>query len=248
MLEHPATRGPRAWLVASALLLAACGGGLARVHNIQNAPVVVPRGQSPSTPHVRDAIIRALASRGWQLNREGPEGIVATLISGGHSATVHIQYDEHTYSIQHVDSSPGLKFNGAAIHRRYNDWVEKLNRSIRSLLMGPHWAGVQGVVTPPAPPPPAPRGAAPEPAPATAPEPAPATAVPPPPPPPPPAVGAPAAAPPPASGPAPKTGAPPPPPPPPPPAAAPARAPTTGATRSAAPPPPPPPPPVASPK
>lgn len=210
MLEHTAPRAARSWLTRlrltyalSLLSLAACGGGLVPVHNIQNAPVVVGQGQSASAPQVRDAIIRALGSRGWQLNREGPDGIMATMISGGHSATIRIQYDEHTYSIQYVDSSPGLRFNGRAIHRNYNGWVEKLNRSIRSLLMGPHWAAVQVVITP-APPsegPPA------EPAPATVADP---NAPPPPPPPPqPPASRAGAL----------HNDAPPPPPPPPPPPA-----------------------------
>ena len=175
MSEHTAPRRKLPWpwhahahapwlLFTSALLLAACGGGLVPVHNIQNAPVVVARGQTATAPHVRDAIVRALGSRNWQLNREGPEGIVATTIVGGHSATIRIQYDEHTYSIQHVDSSPGLRFNGQGIQRNYNNWVEKLNRSIRSLLMGPQWGGVQVVITPP---PPASSPAA-EPAPATA--------------------------------------------------------------------------------
>jgi hypothetical protein len=214
MPEHTAPRvftmtmTSRCWLL-SFWLLAACGGGLVPVHNIQNAPVVVARGQTANSVQVRDAIIRALGSRNWQLNREGPEGIVATMIVGGHSATIRIEYDEHTYSIQHVDSSPGLKFNGAAIHRNYNSWIEKLNRSIRSLLMGPHWGGVQVVI---APPPPAEAPPV-EPAPATAPD---TSAAPPPPPPPPP----PAAAPPPAVAPPSRSGvirsdAPPPPPPPP---------------------------------
>ena len=199
MSEHTAPRrklaqwaslGASLTLTFTFALLAACGGGLVPVHNIQNAPVVVAHGQAATTPQVRDAIVRALGSRNWQLNREGPEGIVATMISGGHWGTIRIQYDEHTYSIQYVDSSPGLRFNDQtnAIHRTYNGWVDKLNRSIRSLLMGPHWGGVQVVIPPPppsTPPPPA------EPAPAVAPPPNTAGPTyddaPPPPPPPPPA-------------------------------------------------------------
>ena len=223
MLEHTAPRAPCSWLASlrwllSFSLLAACGGGLVPVHNIQNAPVVVPRGQTSTSVQVRDAIIRALGSRNWQLNREGPDGIVASMIVGGHSATIRIQYDEHTYSIQHVDSSPGLKFNGVAIHRNYNNWIEKLNRSIRSLLMGPHWDGVQvGIMPPPTLPPSEPPPG--EPAPATAAGPAataPNTAPPPPPPPPPPRAAPPPAVAPPTNSGALRDDAPPPPPPPPP--------------------------------
>jgi hypothetical protein len=133
----------RLWMLVAlqTSTLAACGGGLVPVHNIHNAPIVVQHGEVPTPPRVHDAIVRALASRNWQLNREGPDGIVATLISGGHSATVQIRYDEHTYSIEYLDSSPGLRFNGSAIHRKYNDWVERLYRSIRANLLDPRYAG-----------------------------------------------------------------------------------------------------------
>jgi hypothetical protein len=136
------------WLAAVACL-AACGGGLAPLLNVQGAPVVTASGQPASREVVRTAILRALAMRGWQLEREAPDGIVATVVSGGHSATVHIQYEERAYSIDYVDSSPGLKFDGSRIHRRYNDWIERLNRSIRMNLMGPP-EGLQVIVAPPA--------------------------------------------------------------------------------------------------
>jgi hypothetical protein len=137
------------WIPAVACL-AACGGGLAPLLNVEGAPVVTASGQPASREVVRNAILRALAMRGWQLEREAPDGIVATVVSGGHSATVHIQYEERAYSIDYVDSSPGLKFNGSRIHRRYNEWIERLNRTIRMNLMGPP-EGVQVIVAPAAP-------------------------------------------------------------------------------------------------
>lgn len=209
--------GCACWL---ALSTAACGGGLRPIYNVHNAPVVMGRGQAPSAPVVRDAIMRSLASRGWQLDREGPDGIVATVTSGGHSATVLIQYTAQSYSISYLDSSPGLRFNGAAIHRRYNDWIERLHKTIRRELQSGGGYGVQVVVpgaavqvapTAPAAAPAAPAPAEPAPvapapaAPAPAPAPAPPAAAPPPavappaaihndapPPPPPPTAGAPA--------------------------------------------------------
>jgi len=93
------------------LVLAACGGGLAPVHNVR-APIVAPRGQIHTLQAVRDAIIRSLLGRSWQVDREGPDGIVATIVSKGHSATVLIQFDAQSYAISYLDSSPGLKFNG----------------------------------------------------------------------------------------------------------------------------------------
>lgn len=198
------------WALTSlliALTLAACGGGLAPVYNIRNAPVVTGRGQVAEPLEVRDAIMRALAARGWQVDREGPDGIVATIVSKGHSATVLIQYNPSAYSISYLDSSPGLRFNGAAIHRRYNEWVERLDKTIRKLLASGAGFAVQVIVPgPTAQPAPPPARALPpaaaEPAPATAPAPAPPPAGPPavappagpyaaPPPPPPPPANAP---------------------------------------------------------
>jgi hypothetical protein len=120
-------------VVGAVLVLAACGGGLAPVHNVR-APIVAPRGQIHTWQAVRDAIIRSLLGRSWQVDREGADGIVATIVSKGHSATVLIQFDAQSYAISYLDSSPGLKFNGGAIHRRYNEWVDRLDKTIRKQL------------------------------------------------------------------------------------------------------------------
>jgi hypothetical protein len=169
-------------LLAGASVSAACGGGLAPILTIEHAPVIVPRDQTPTRDMVHDAVVRAMSGRGWNINRDDADGVTGTVVSGSNSATVHVQYDERAYSIHYVDSSPSLKFNGTQIHRKYNDWVDKLSRSIRFYLNGPATWGVQVVVTPP------PSAAGPEPAPPTAvapATPAPDEAPPPPPPPPP---------------------------------------------------------------
>lgn len=186
----------RALGIAACVALAACGGGLVPVHNIHNAPILAARGQTPNVQNVRDAVLRALLSRGWQVDREGPDGVVATTVSRGNSATVLVQYDARAYSISYLDSSPGLKFNGSSIHHRYNEWIEKLDKSIRKLLEDEEHYPLQAGA--PLPPP-----TAAEPAPATTPPPGAAGPMPPPPPgaadevppPPPPAMGAPDVAP-----------------------------------------------------
>ena len=190
---HPRPRSDlrklAAWLgsVGVVFMLAACGGGLAPVHNVR-APILAPHGHVHSVQAVRDAIIRSLLGRGWQVDREGHDGIVATIVSKGHSATVLIQFDAQSYAISYLDSSPGLKFNGGAIHRRYNDWIDRLDKTIRKQLASSESYPVQGVAPagayPAQPAPEATPGAYPvqpvpavplsaEPAPATAPSPAP---------------------------------------------------------------------------
>jgi hypothetical protein len=170
------------WLVCLMLLSSACGANLAPVLNVENAPVATATGVPPSRPVVHDAILRALASRNWQIVQDTADGIVASVTSGGHTATVHIAYDEHSYSIHYVESSPGLKYNGTEIHRRYNQWVDRLRASIRAQLATPVVV-VPAVSGQPVP-------VVPAPAPGSAPA-APSSELPPPPPPPPPPTAAP---------------------------------------------------------
>jgi len=115
----------------------ACGSALAPVVNVSNAPVAAPRGEAATRESVRAGILRALTGRGWRIVREDSSGIVAAVSSVGQSATVHIRYDERSYSIHYVDSSPGLRFDGVMIHHRYNDWIERLDRSVRAQLLSP---------------------------------------------------------------------------------------------------------------
>jgi hypothetical protein len=129
------------------LWMIGCGSALVPVLNVGNAPVVVPRGEVASRDSVRNAILRALTGRGWRVVREGPDGIVASVSSMGQSATAQIQYDERSYSIHYVGSSPGLRFDGVAIHHRYNDWIDRLDRSIRTQLISPPSNDVRVIVT-----------------------------------------------------------------------------------------------------
>jgi hypothetical protein len=172
---------PVAALLACASVSAACGGGLVPILTIDHAPVIVPRDKTPTRDMVHDAVVRAMSGRGWNINKDDADGVTGTVVSGSNSAVVQVQYDERAYSIHYVDSSPSLKFNGAQIHRKYNDWVDRLSRSIRFYLNGPASWGVQVVLTPPP-------TAAPEqpasPAPVAPATPAPDDAPPPPPPPP----------------------------------------------------------------
>jgi hypothetical protein len=111
-----------------------CGANLAPVLDVQNAPVITPQGVPPTRPLVRDSIVRALASRNWQIAEERPDELVARVSAGGHDATVLVRYDERYFSISRVDSSPGLKYDGSYIHRRYNHWIDRLRTSIQQEL------------------------------------------------------------------------------------------------------------------
>lgn len=83
---------------------------------------------------MRDSVLYALDSRGWRLEEEALGLAVATVRVGGHEATVEVTYDDFGYLIRHVRSSPGLKYRGDTVHKRYNRWVAALERSIRKRM------------------------------------------------------------------------------------------------------------------
>lgn len=131
-------------LLLPLLLAAACGHNRAPVLDVRDARITLPSGVTPSMEVTRDAILRALAERTWTVDREQPHRIHASVTAGGHSATVEVVYDQDTYSIHHVSSSPGLKYDGYEIHKRYNLWVDNLRKAIDKNL---------ALAAPPAPPP-----------------------------------------------------------------------------------------------
>ena len=113
----------------------ACGFNTAPVLDVHSAKVTLAAGVTPSAALTRDAILRALSERTWTVEGEEPNTIVASVTTGGHSATAGITYDDLTYSIKRLESSPGLKFDGYEIHRRYNIWIKNLRKTIDKQLL-----------------------------------------------------------------------------------------------------------------
>jgi hypothetical protein len=113
----------------------ACGFNTAPVLDVHSAKIALTAGVTPSAALTRDAILRALVERTWTVEGEEPNTIVASVSAGGHSATAGITYDDHTYSIKRLESSPGLKFDGYEIHRRYNQWIKNLRKTIDKQLL-----------------------------------------------------------------------------------------------------------------
>lgn len=79
---------------------------------------------------VHDVLVQALALKTWTIEQDEPGKIIASVSAGGHSARVMIRYDGSRYSIQHVDSSEGLLYDGYEIHKRYNHWISRLQTAI----------------------------------------------------------------------------------------------------------------------
>lgn len=126
----------RAILFAAVVaLLSACGAQ--PILSFRGAAIPASaRGEYPSAAAVHDAMLRALAMRGWVLDEDrlATSQIYASVSAGGHGAQVLISYYPTHYSIEHSASTPGLRFDGTHIHKRYNHWISALNEAIQSEL------------------------------------------------------------------------------------------------------------------
>lgn len=108
---------------------AACNPTLAPILNVDEA-VSVPVDGTASVERTHKAIRAGLADKSWKVVSDEPGLIVASIQAGGHSAKVKIKYDAKRYSIHHLESSPGLGYDGSSIHRRYNHWINLLRKAI----------------------------------------------------------------------------------------------------------------------
>lgn len=103
------------------------------------SPLLVPETKlsgAYDVDQVHEAITGGLLAKGWSVESEEPGRIMASVTSGGHSATVRIDYDSAGWTIAHERSSEGLRFDPdrPSIHKRYNNWVKGLDGVIRQKL------------------------------------------------------------------------------------------------------------------
>lgn len=103
------------------------------VMNINNsAPPAVVKGEDD----MRRAILTALQRRQWTVQRADRGQIMAQYTRRGHQADITIPYSASTYAIQYRDSH-NLDYHDGTIHRAYNKWVRKLDRTIQQELRRP---------------------------------------------------------------------------------------------------------------
>jgi hypothetical protein len=107
------------------------------VLDITNAPVYRGGSGTVTLEQVRDKIAAGVQAKRWGIEDESRGWMLCRVDAGGHWARVRITYDTTQYTIVHFESSPGLKWNGTRIHKRYNNWIKLLDQSIRKQLMAP---------------------------------------------------------------------------------------------------------------
>lgn len=102
----------------------------APVYNVTEQTIVA-NTKNVEADKVKNAIIRAGATLGWQMKVVKPGQILGTLYLRDHMAQVEVTYNTKSYSIIYKDSL-NLKYDDASgtIHNNYNGWVQRLQRNI----------------------------------------------------------------------------------------------------------------------
>ncbi len=123
------------FLAIALILFAALLGGCrtAPIQNIEMAPIVQSEQHHKDMLQVKNAIIRAANSLGWQVSDVAPGHMIGTLNIRSHQAVVDITYSTEHYSINYKDST-NLKHKGNMIHSNYNGWIKRLSAAITNQL------------------------------------------------------------------------------------------------------------------
>lgn len=89
----------------------------------------VPRGMTMAK--MEKCITKAGVELGWKMNKTKAGVFEATLYQREHTAVVTVTYSTSAYSIVYKSSSAGLYADeNGKIHKRYNTWVNNLDRQI----------------------------------------------------------------------------------------------------------------------
>ncbi len=114
-------------LIGCVLLIAACRTGA--IYNVESAPLNAP--PTATLTDIQRAIIRAGATRGWQMSPVEPGHIIGTYARRDFSTSVDIRFTTQSYSITYKDST-GLNYDGTNIHSNYNSWIHTLQTEIQN--------------------------------------------------------------------------------------------------------------------
>ncbi|MDF0734040.1 hypothetical protein P0Y43_25490 [Pseudomonas entomophila] len=113
----------------------ALGLALTALAGCTSKPVMNPAEQLTAShgythPQVQQAILKAIAERGWTARNVGPSLIQADItVRNTFFAAVDIHYSTSQFRIAYRDSRE-LGYEDGKIHRNYNRWVYNLDRAI----------------------------------------------------------------------------------------------------------------------
>jgi len=118
------------WFAFAAIVfLAVACAKTAPIQNVESAAVFTSSGKQPTLEDVRKAVVQAVVTKTWKVEKDDPGIVQAALLKGAKVARIVIEYSTKEYSIKYRDSSH-LLYEDGKIHRRYNSWVEGLQITI----------------------------------------------------------------------------------------------------------------------
>ncbi|MGH8380495.1 hypothetical protein [Pseudomonas sp.] len=121
--------------MSSLIRAAVLGLALAGLAGCTSKPVLTPQeqlvvGHDYSHAQVQQAILKAVADRGWTARKVTPDLIQADiLVRNTFYAAVDIRYSVSNFRINYRDSRE-LGYKDGKIHRNYNRWVNNLDKNI----------------------------------------------------------------------------------------------------------------------
>jgi hypothetical protein len=121
----------RAAIIGAVVVLSLGGCKAVPIYNVTDVPVTSASGKVLQASQVRQAIVTAGGTLGWRMADVGAGRLEGSLVSPTYTAVVDIPYSATKYSIQ-FRSAENLKVGDGTIHKRYNFWVQNLDRLIRS--------------------------------------------------------------------------------------------------------------------
>jgi len=113
--------------ISCAVALGACTSK--PIMNVKDAPIATTRPVQAA--QVRQAIIAAGVSLGWQIVDARPGTLEGTLNLRDHTAVVEIPYTATSYSIV-FKRGANLGEKDGQIHKNYNGWVQNLDNRIKA--------------------------------------------------------------------------------------------------------------------
>jgi hypothetical protein len=119
-------------VLVAAFVFAGCGN-MQPIVNIDSAPVTTYSDKA-TMKKVEKAITQALTDRQFKPKIIKPGLIEGRYLNSKFDVIVEIKYDTKSYSITHKSSTPNLGYDGTNIHRRYNSWILRIDKSIRAHL------------------------------------------------------------------------------------------------------------------
>ncbi len=121
----------RPLLLVCLMLALALSVGCRKATPIYNPTnVELPSHSKRNMAAMTSAIKSACTARGWTASEESRSRIIASHTARGHTAIVNIDYTANSFSISYRDSM-NLNYEGATIHKTYNNWVQNLEQEIR---------------------------------------------------------------------------------------------------------------------